>query len=42
MTTAAESLGGLDLLVVNSGGPPGGSFADLDEATWTAAIDGVL
>ena len=27
---------------MNSGGPPGGSFADLDEATWTAAIDGVL
>ena len=42
VTTAAASLGGLDLLVVNSGGPPGGSFADLDEATWTAAIDGVL
>jgi 3-oxoacyl-[acyl-carrier protein] reductase len=39
---AVESLGGLDLLVVNSGGPPGGSFADLDEATWSAAIDGVL
>jgi 3-oxoacyl-[acyl-carrier protein] reductase len=42
VTAAAASLGGLDLLVVNSGGPPGGSFADLDEATWTAAIDGVL
>ena len=35
-------LGGLDLLVVNSGGPPGGVFDDLDEATWTTAIDGVL
>jgi 3-oxoacyl-[acyl-carrier protein] reductase len=42
VTAAVASLGGLDLLVVNSGGPPGGSFADLDEATWTAAIDGVL
>ncbi|HET7471582.1 MAG TPA: SDR family oxidoreductase [Candidatus Limnocylindrales bacterium] len=39
---AVETLGGLDLLVVNSGGPPGGTFEDLDEATWTAAIDGVL
>ncbi len=36
------ALGGLDLLVVNSGGPPGGTFEELDEATWTAAIDGVL
>ena len=26
----------------NSGGPPGGTFDDLDEATWTVAIDGVL
>ena len=39
---AVETFGGLDLLVVNSGGPPGGTFEDLDEATWTAAIDGVL
>jgi 3-oxoacyl-[acyl-carrier protein] reductase len=40
--TAVAELGGLDLLVVNSGGPAGGSFADLDEATWAASIDGVL
>ena len=39
---AADALGGLDLLLVNSGGPPGGTFDDLDEAAWTAAIDGVL
>ena len=39
---AVDGLGGLDLLVVNSGGPPGGVFDELDEATWTAAIDGVL
>jgi 3-oxoacyl-[acyl-carrier protein] reductase len=39
---AVAELGGLDLLVVNSGGPAGGSFVDLDEATWAAAIDGVL
>ena len=39
---AVEGLGGLDLLVVNSGGPPGGDFATLDEAMWSRAIDGVL
>lgn len=42
MSAAVDRLGGLDLLVVNSGGPPGGDFAALDEATWTSAIDGVL
>ena len=42
VATAAAAFGGLDLLVVNSGGPPGGSFDDLDEATWETAIDGVL
>jgi 3-oxoacyl-[acyl-carrier protein] reductase len=42
VAAAVEAFGGLDLLVVNSGGPPGGNFADLDEATWTSAIDGVL
>ena len=40
--TAVAAFGGLDLLVVNSGGPPGGSFDDLDEAAWETAIDGVL
>jgi 3-oxoacyl-[acyl-carrier protein] reductase len=39
---AVAGLGGLDLILVNSGGPPGGDFAALDEATWTTAIDGVL
>ena len=42
VTTAREGLGGLDLLVVNSGGPPGGTFDELDDAQWEAAIDGVL
>jgi 3-oxoacyl-[acyl-carrier protein] reductase len=42
VAAAVAQLGGLDLLVVNSGGPPGGEFAALDEATWTVAIDGVL
>jgi 3-oxoacyl-[acyl-carrier protein] reductase len=36
------ALGGLDLLLVNSGGPPPGTFEDLDEAAWARAIDGTL
>lgn len=39
---AVAALGGLDLLLVNSGGPPPGGFEDLDEAAWTRAIDGTL
>ena len=42
VATAVERLGGLDLLLVNSGGPPLGSFEDLDEQTWEKAIDGTL
>ena len=32
--TALERLGGLDVLVNNAGGPPPGTFLDLDEAKW--------
>jgi 3-oxoacyl-[acyl-carrier protein] reductase len=39
---AIEGLGGLDGLVVNSGGPPTGTFEQLDEETWRRAIDGTL
>ncbi len=39
---AVDALGGLDLLLVNSGGPPPGTFEDLDEAAWQKAIDGTL
>jgi 3-oxoacyl-[acyl-carrier protein] reductase len=39
---AVDALGGLDLLVVNSGGPPGGTFDTLSEADWATAIDGTL
>jgi len=39
---AVAALGGLDLLLVNSGGPPPGRFDELDEAAWTRAIDGTL
>jgi 3-oxoacyl-[acyl-carrier protein] reductase len=40
--TAVTAFGGLDLLVVNSGGPPPGLFRDLDEEAWGQAIDGTL
>ncbi|TMD28156.1 MAG: SDR family oxidoreductase [Chloroflexi bacterium] len=39
---AVEALGGLDGLVVNSGGPPAGTFGQVDDATWQRAIDGTL
>jgi 3-oxoacyl-[acyl-carrier protein] reductase len=39
---AVDALGGLDGLVVNSGGPPIGSFAELDESAWERAIAGTL
>ena len=42
VATGVEALGGLDLLVVNSGGPPPGQFEDLTEAQWQQAIDGTL
>ena len=42
VAAALAALGGLDLLVVNSGGPPPGRFEDLDEAAWQRAIDGTL
>lgn len=35
---AVSALGGLDLLVVNSGGPPGGTFEAVGEAEWEQAI----
>ncbi len=39
---AVAGLGGLDLMVVNTGGPPGGTFAEVDEAAWERAIAGTL
>lgn len=39
---SVEVLGGLDGLVVNSGGPPPGSFEALDEAAWERAVQGTL
>lgn len=37
--TAVEAMGGLDLLVTNSGGPPPGRFEDFDDQAWQHAID---
>lgn len=34
-----ESLGGLDILITNAGGPPAGSFEIFDEETWQQAVD---
>jgi 3-oxoacyl-[acyl-carrier protein] reductase len=42
VTAAAALLGGLDVLVVNGGGPPPGTFGDLDDAAWAAAAEGTL
>lgn len=36
---SVEALGGLDILVTNSGGPPAGRFEDFDDAAWTQAVD---
>jgi 3-oxoacyl-[acyl-carrier protein] reductase len=39
---AVEAFGGLDLLLVNSGGPRPGGFGELDDAGWQDAIDSTL
>jgi len=39
---AVAGLDGLDLLVVNTGGPPPGTFDETDEAAWERAIAGTL
>jgi 3-oxoacyl-[acyl-carrier protein] reductase len=37
--SAVSSLGGLDILITNAGGPPAGSFEIFDEETWQKAVD---
>ena len=36
---AAEKLGGLDLLITNTGGPPSGKFEEIKEDVWQRAIE---
>jgi 3-oxoacyl-[acyl-carrier protein] reductase len=39
---ALDALDGLDLMLINAGGPPAGSFSELSDEQWQAAIDGVF
>ncbi len=36
---ALSALGGIDVLIVNAGGPKPGTFADLDDAAWQKAFE---
>jgi 3-oxoacyl-[acyl-carrier protein] reductase len=40
--TAVSRFGRLEILVNNSGGPPGGTFVGFDDAAWQAAFDLLL
>lgn len=42
VNNAAEMLGGLDILITNAGGPPGGRFVDFELDAWRSAIDLIL
>jgi 3-oxoacyl-[acyl-carrier protein] reductase len=42
VAAAVEALGGLDGIVVNSGGPAPGTFEEVDDETWQKAISGTL
>ncbi len=42
ITTTAEQLGGLDILVTNSGGPPPNSFEQTSLSDWEAAVNLLL
>ena len=36
---AASALGGLDILILNAGGPPSGQFESFDDAIWQEAVE---
>jgi 3-oxoacyl-[acyl-carrier protein] reductase len=42
VAAAVDRFGALDILVNNSGGPPGGMFADFDDVAWQQAFDLLL
>jgi 3-oxoacyl-[acyl-carrier protein] reductase len=42
VATAVDRFGRLDIVVNNSGGPPGGTFGDFDDAAWQHAFDLLL
>jgi 3-oxoacyl-[acyl-carrier protein] reductase len=39
---AENRFGGIDVLVNNTGGPPAGTFEDLDDGAWQGAFDQIL
>jgi 3-oxoacyl-[acyl-carrier protein] reductase len=39
VSQVTKELGGLDLLVTNSGGPPSGAFESFDETAWDKAVN---
>ncbi|GGL98125.1 SDR family oxidoreductase [Nakamurella endophytica] len=39
---AVQELGGLDVLVVNGGGPPPGTFGSVDDDGWQQGVEGTL
>jgi 3-oxoacyl-[acyl-carrier protein] reductase len=39
INTTVEKFGGLDILVTNAGGPPAGTFDDIDLATWETSLN---
>jgi 3-oxoacyl-[acyl-carrier protein] reductase len=39
ISTIQMSLGGLDILIANTGGPPSGQFESFDDTAWQKAID---
>lgn len=39
VAAAVEALGGLDILITNSGGPPAGKFDAFDDSVWQTAVE---
>jgi 3-oxoacyl-[acyl-carrier protein] reductase len=42
MAAAEERLGGIDILVTNTGGPPTGTFDRIDDTQWQQAFESML